>query len=324
MVPKKLLVLLAMAMATGRVQISASPADSYWNPYTIRISAKLLNLNRRGLLCIRDSFGFNVHTLANSTPYSVKSETFIYRATLDADGVFRLYSHSFQKADNSTTSLEWSSLQNQCEVKGFCGFNSFCSSNGSTKADCFCFPGFVFVNPDMRFLGCYRSFNDEDCGRKELPMSYSMTSWNNMTFEGFYYFSYSVVLMNKENCSNFCLEDCYCEAALYSSGICSTRKLPLTYGRVNQNELDTLFLKVEGDYNSTIQREPIEIKTKLILILAVARAHLICHSMIDGRESCNHDGRKARGYIADLKAKDSHCTYVEARAIHCIHSSLTC
>ncbi|KAK9271996.1 hypothetical protein L1049_002365 [Liquidambar formosana] len=262
------------------VNSTAAPEDAYWSSNTLGISATL-NLNHRGLLGFRNSAGRNVRTVANGTSYSGESETIIYRATLDADGVFRLYSHSFRIGDdNPTVSPEWSSLQNQCEVKGFCGFNSFCSSNGSTKADCFCFPGFVFVNPDMRFLGCYRSFNDEDCRRKELSLSYSIASCNNTTLGGF---PYSMLSMSNEDCSNSCLKDCDCGAALYSNGVCSRRKLPLTYGRVNQNETTTLYLRVGGDYNykPPIPGDPIvmiESKKKLIQILACANG-VIMHRL---------------------------------------------
>ena len=43
-------------------------------------------------------------------------------ATIDADGIFRLYSHSLGQQAN--WSIEWSSSNDRCSPKGFCGVNS--------------------------------------------------------------------------------------------------------------------------------------------------------------------------------------------------------
>ncbi|KAK9272898.1 hypothetical protein L1049_003277 [Liquidambar formosana] len=83
------------------VNSTAAPEDAYWSSNTLGISATL-NLNRRGLLGFRNSAGLNVRTVANGTSYSGESDTVIHRTTLDADGVFRLYSHSFRIGDEIT------------------------------------------------------------------------------------------------------------------------------------------------------------------------------------------------------------------------------
>lgn len=103
---------------------------------------KFLNLSPRAVLEAMSSNN-TLKFIANcSNSMKNTSETVIYRATLDSDGILRLYSPHFESTGKSNVTIEWSALQNQCEVKGFCGFNSFCSTtNSSTKADCYYFPG---------------------------------------------------------------------------------------------------------------------------------------------------------------------------------------
>ncbi|KAM3696347.1 hypothetical protein ACJW31_06G031900 [Castanea mollissima] len=110
----------------------------YWSPnYGVDGDAELI-LTRLGVLFLNTS-SYGVRILANGS-YPDKDGTNIYRATLDADGLFRF---------------------------GFCGLNSYCSAIDS-KADCNCYPGFDFVNTSNKFLGCHQNFNEDDCRRKNM------------------------------------------------------------------------------------------------------------------------------------------------------------
>ncbi|CBI37592.3 unnamed protein product, partial [Vitis vinifera] len=102
-----------------------------------------------------------------------------YLTTLDVDGIFRLYSHSFGNSNISTVSIMWSAIKNPCDVKGLCGVNALCSSNG-TNANCSCVPGFVSINRE-KYSGCYRSFNNEEGCRGQEPESiYNITTLRNV------------------------------------------------------------------------------------------------------------------------------------------------
>ncbi|XP_059641974.1 G-type lectin S-receptor-like serine/threonine-protein kinase LECRK1 [Cornus florida] len=270
------------------VNSSEETRDSYWQTHTETFGRDyseyiVLDLNSRGLLCLRNSSGgICVHTLVNSS-YSGNNKTIIYRATLDADGNFRLYSHSFGIGNNSTGLKQWSALQNQCDVKGICGVNSFCSSTDHSIANCSCFPGFTFLNHDKMFLGCYQSFiDDEGCTRKDPTSIYNITVLRNGEWAGY---PYSVILTNKEeDCGRSCLEDCNCWAALYLNHTCKKHKLPLLYGVSKPNESITGFIKigtaqiaghnpsVPGSHpsNSRNLKVVAEKKKALILILAVS------------------------------------------------------
>jgi hypothetical protein len=77
---------------------------------------------------------------------SHNNTTSIYRATLDVDGILRLYEHQFhfeQGNNSSRVVMLWQALNDTCLVKGVCGLNSYCFSNMSGDAVCECYPGFI-------------------------------------------------------------------------------------------------------------------------------------------------------------------------------------
>ncbi|KAJ0097809.1 hypothetical protein Patl1_27829 [Pistacia atlantica] len=120
-----------------------------------------------------------------------------------------------------------SGLRLKNQVKGFC-------SSNSSKANCYCFPRFDFMNFKMRFLGCYRSFNDEEgCKREELVMFYNISKMENTKLGGL---PYAKLELNKEDCSKSCLYDCYCGVVLYLNKTCKKLKLPLMFRMEDHNE----------------------------------------------------------------------------------------
>ena len=222
--------------------------ESYWTSDTSNFdgSYAVMNLSPTGVLQLMSSNGsLRVLAKSNSSFEKNMNESVIHRATLDSDGILRLYSHHFNTNYNdSNVIIEWSALQNQCQVNGFCGVNSFCSTstNGSSKGDCHCFPGFDFINPDIRFLGCYKNFSDkEGCRRKEPSEFYNITNLENTKLGGCPYARLSS--NSKEDCSNSCLNDCYCAAAFYFQKDCNKLKLPLLYGVNDKNLSATVFVK---------------------------------------------------------------------------------
>ncbi|XP_062147776.1 G-type lectin S-receptor-like serine/threonine-protein kinase LECRK1 [Alnus glutinosa] len=251
--------------------------DTFWFAETKTRSAETtaggpfidLTLNLSGVLFLR---GMSVRILASSHYPDNKNGTIIHRATLDADGIFRLYVHQYFESDNSSSMLvEWKALASQCEVSGFCGFNSYCSVDGN-KALCNCFPGFHFVNTSNKFLGCFRNFDDNAFTRSENPaMQYGVDHLENIMWSDY---PYSVVQMKKEDCGKSCLEDCNCAAVLYTGGSCNKYKLPLRYSRVSKNISATAFFKV-------IRRIPVgqkvlpESKRGLVFILAITLGSII-------------------------------------------------
>ena len=240
-------------------------------PYSVK-----LNLSPNGVLQLLS--GNKTQKILFRSSYSLKSmnETVIYRTTLDSDGILRLYSHHFKNDGNSTVGIEWSALEKQCVVKGFCGLNSYCSTstNSSTKGDCHCFRGFNFINPEMKFLGCYRNFSDEEGCKRKMPAEfYNITSLKITWLGGLPYAKLSV---SKKDCSKSCLNDCYFGAAFYSDGACSKHKFPLMFATKDQYASAILFIKwSSGQANLStyliappIGNEKVDDKKKLLTVLA--------------------------------------------------------
>jgi len=245
--------------------------DTYWSARITDFSSITVTLNHSGVLFLRGP-GLSVRILASSHYPDNKNGTIIHRATLDADGIFRLYVHQYFESDNSSSMLkEWEALASQCEVSGFCGFNSYCSVDG-IKALCNCFPGFHFVNTSNKFLGCFRNFDDNAFTRSENPaMQYGVDHLENIMWSDY---PYSVVQMKKEDCGKSCLEDCNCAAVLYTDGSCNKYKLPLRYSRVSKNISATAFFKVIR--GKTIGQKVLpESKRGLTFILAITLGSII-------------------------------------------------
>ncbi|KAK7834956.1 g-type lectin s-receptor-like serine/threonine-protein kinase lecrk1 [Quercus suber] len=174
--------------------------NAYWSLDTFYGSSVILRLNQRGLLRLTNESSTLIILVNNSYP-GKKETSIIYRAILDSDGIFKLYSHHFDFGGNTNTiskvSLEWSSLRDQCEVKGFCGFNSYCIGIGS-KAECQCYSGFHFMNPKNKLLGCYSNFNEDGCSKGPM-IPYDIIALRNISWGDF---PYSVILTKQENCYN--------------------------------------------------------------------------------------------------------------------------
>ncbi|XP_021300902.1 G-type lectin S-receptor-like serine/threonine-protein kinase LECRK1 [Herrania umbratica] len=212
--------------------------DAYWATNTFGSSFLRLYLNERGLLLLYSYSEESV--LATSSQIGDKTVT-IYRATLDPDGIFRIYSHQFESNISSNGTKKWQNLDDRCDVKGNCGFNSYCSSRDN-DIECYCYPGFAFIDESRKFLGCSQNFTLDGCeARKDLVMHYNLTTLENMEWEGW---GYSLMNMNEEDCKKACEEDCYCGGALHSNGSCSKYSLPLMYGKRKGDIPTTALIKL--------------------------------------------------------------------------------
>uniref|UniRef100_A0A6M2ESP2 Receptor-like serine/threonine-protein kinase n=1 Tax=Populus davidiana TaxID=266767 RepID=A0A6M2ESP2_9ROSI len=242
--------------------------DAYWASHTTGDNQGLsLYLNHQGFLSI-DTDSKKPVLLARSS-YPCNNKTTIFRATLDADGIFRLYSHCLENKTSRSVHIEWSALNNQCNVSGFCDFNSYCSGMG-TNADCSCYPGFAFNDPSEKFSGCYKNVTESFCrGTKEGKM-YDVKAVENILFERC---PYSVLEEKKENCGLSCLEDCLCDVALYINEKCEKYTAPIRYGFKDTNISSIAFFKVKAASPDAPPMSPtiiIESKKSLLVFLATA------------------------------------------------------
>nr|TKR97041.1 G-type lectin S-receptor-like serine/threonine-protein kinase RLK1 [Populus alba] len=214
-------------------------ADAYWSTDTFGSSGTHLYLNYTGELLILNKTSGIVRDVFNSYSKS-ESSSIIYRATLENNGIFKLYSHNFDSNGAYTTSLNDSAPESQCKVKTFCGLNSYCTMNDD-QPDCRCLPGTVPVDPDQRYNGCERNYTEQLCKVAEETSSYNITDMEKMSWDDNPYFRNS---MSEEDCRKSCLQDCNCAGALYESGECKKVKFPVKYARRLERDSSKVFFKV--------------------------------------------------------------------------------
>lgn len=258
--------------------------DAYWDTSTSGSFGTHLYLNYTGELLILNNTSGKVRVVF-STDSESESSSIIYRATLEYDGIFRLYSHNFDSNGSYTTSLKRYAPKIQCEVKTFCGLNSYCTMNDN-QPDCRCLPGTVPVDPDQIYNGCERNYTEELCKVAEETSSYTITDVEKMTWDDFPYFRNS---MSEEDCRKSCLQDCNCAGALYESGGCKKVKFPVKYARRLESVSSKVFFKVglksvESRNRSiaTAMKPPVVHKTSkktVMLICVMSVAFITCSSI---------------------------------------------
>ncbi|XP_022750965.1 G-type lectin S-receptor-like serine/threonine-protein kinase LECRK1 [Durio zibethinus] len=225
-------------------------ANAYWSSKTFGTNTKFhLYLNSTGLLQLINETDSSIYNTLGGASYSSAAyrsplgyhpysyynnqnknttDSIIYRATLDVDGIFRLYSHIYNGSGEVNESVVWYALKDTCDVNGYCGFNSYCTYN-DYQPTCLCLPGTDFVDQFHSIYGCKRNYTEAQCkSDKANAHHFSIETMENMVWEDT---SYSKEPMSVEECSRSCLEDCNCEAALFKGGICMKQKLPLRYAK---------------------------------------------------------------------------------------------
>ncbi|XP_028801244.1 G-type lectin S-receptor-like serine/threonine-protein kinase LECRK1 [Neltuma alba] len=215
--------------------------DAYWHSNTSELSASQLTLNLTGFLCL-SYYGDTIKVLANGN-YLGRTTSLIYRATLDLDGIFRLYVHTLEKNNTGFTShLLWEAISDRCQVKGFCGLNSYCSIVAG-KAECKCYLGFKPISGNnSMFLVCDQTMKNDCITSRDPRMLYNVSSpLQHMQWSLVPYWN---MQLEMEACGKSCQEDCDCGAVLHEDGSCKKYKLPLAFGRINNTVSTTALFKV--------------------------------------------------------------------------------
>ncbi|KAI9125774.1 hypothetical protein K1719_003192 [Acacia pycnantha] len=252
-------------------------SDAYWDPNTSQLDGdSQLTLNLTGFLCLGSYGGNPIKVLAKSSNHLGRNRSLIiYRATLDLDGIFRLYVHTFEKNNNTgftSQIIVWQAISDQCQVNGFCGLNSYCS-NVSGKGECKCYPGFRPISGKENkniFLVCEQIIKN-DCITSGPGMLYNVSNPLQHIQWGLH--PYLVIPLEMEACGNSCMEDCDCCAVLHGDGNCNKYKLPLMFGRINQNISTTALFKLpSANIIPTKPKKPevlVDDKKNLILTLVI-------------------------------------------------------
>lgn len=203
-------------------------------------------------------------------PDRIEANEFYQRATLDSDGVFRIYRYPKTISNVSIGTRTWfvaadSSLpQNICarfaavvgsqivplRASPYCGFNSYCVMEEEDKPQCKCPSGYDYSDSDDEALigGCKPNFRPHVCneiGSEQVAQDFTFIEVLNMDWPQFDYFRQRGT---EQECKEDCRRDCYCAVAVYKQGFCLKKKQPLTNGWIDPSLVEIKsFIKVAKD-----------------------------------------------------------------------------
>ncbi|XVF27021.1 hypothetical protein REPUB_Repub14bG0070600 [Reevesia pubescens] len=226
----------------------ANEKTAYWFTDTYKAgNGVTLNFDTHGQLYLLNASRFNIKNIVDKLSVSNKAA---YRATIDADGVFRLYSHTLNQSGN--WSIEWESTD-KCGPSGLCGLNSYCNliSNDSVPV-CQCPSGFDYIDRDQKILGCRRINSVDACMTKGIT-NFSVHELINVSWDADAYSTLTPI--DKNGCREECSRDCNCEAALYENENCKKLKLPLKFGKRKLIGTATSFIKIGAEGGKRKHRE---------------------------------------------------------------------
>lgn len=251
---------------------------AYWQPRntTGLGSNTSLNLENDGHLYLSNST-----VTVNLTNGGLPRQRVLYLAKVDVDGIFRMYSYS---TDQQSWSVVWNSSADKCDPKGICGFNSYCTHNGSL-ADCLCLPGFDFADQTNKRLGCVRNFTTERCKQENGNANYIIRQLESTDWDSEDNAYYTKEGTTREDCQKACEEDCNCELTIFSDGKCTKQWLPLRFGKLSTSESNVVAFIKTGistpfDPKANPSNELELVKKEIRLDILIISILLLCFALV--------------------------------------------
>ncbi|KAF3772627.1 G-type lectin S-receptor-like serine/threonine-protein kinase, partial [Nymphaea thermarum] len=184
------------------------------------------------------------------------SEDFYFRATIDYDGIFKLYSYSKRRNDSTSNSwnIVWRMQQSPCNIKGICGTNGYCTKTTTSDSlfDCQCPERFSYVDPVNKFFGCKLDFPLPDC-RRYRAENYVLRTIDNTNWRGGDYEQLNVD--DESKCKQSCLADCLCLVAIYGNKKCYKKQMPLRDSEPRVDDMKA-FIKVPSNNGALLPYLP--------------------------------------------------------------------
>ncbi|XP_059453432.1 G-type lectin S-receptor-like serine/threonine-protein kinase LECRK1 [Corylus avellana] len=205
------------------------PATSdyaYWATGTFVGGSATLALDGNGRLYVLNGTGVQ-NNITN------ESDGKTYRATIDADGIFRLYSHDLNGSGN--WSIVWR--------KGI----------------------WVAIKISVQKVELPKNEHTE-----YITQELQNVVWQESTYA-------TLFSVTKEECNRACLEDCNCEAAWHQDQNCRKQKLPLTLGRIKQEDAHSTatFFKVGIDSGRNVTKKVWQMNILIVGVACLAFALIV-------------------------------------------------
>uniref|UniRef100_A0ACD5UG97 Uncharacterized protein n=1 Tax=Avena sativa TaxID=4498 RepID=A0ACD5UG97_AVESA len=250
-----------------------SPENAYWQ-------ARTDTADGNTTVTLDEQDGSLNYTLHNGTVQSLipppqmvgtaagKSHKF---ARMDPDGIVRVYvratkdtSWSVSGAFPSDGCNKWTS-----GLQGVCGPGSYCTEH-KDRLRCVCPDGYTYADPQHTDTGCTPEFVPQSCDGENNTNEYTLLDLPNTTWKtSIYYKKFSSI--TEDQCRDYCLNDCYCTAALMVDGTDCVEVAALTNGRQASDVTTKALIKVRQSSNN----HPAPARAKTIVAVTVCVAFVL-------------------------------------------------
>uniref|UniRef100_N1R1C6 non-specific serine/threonine protein kinase n=1 Tax=Aegilops tauschii TaxID=37682 RepID=N1R1C6_AEGTA len=190
-------------------------------------------------------------------------------ARMDPDGVVRAYARAKNVPDgggNTSWSVSGAFPSDACNkrtsgLQGVCGPGSYCTEQ-KDRLRCACPAGYTYADAQHTDSGCTPEFSPQSCDGENNTNEYMLVDLPNTTWEtSIYYKKFTSV--TEDQCRDYCLNDCYCAAALMIGGTDCAEMAALTNGRQASDVTTKALIKVRRS------NPPARVSARTRTILAV-------------------------------------------------------
>ncbi|CAA2983075.1 G-type lectin S-receptor-like serine threonine-kinase RLK1 [Olea europaea subsp. europaea] len=218
------------------------PSFVYWSTQTNGSGSQLI-FNQSGYIFLAAENGTVLDFVSQS---EALSSQLYQRAILEYDGVLRHYVYPKSANSSGGREMAWSTVEfipvNICasmaDAKlgfGACGLNSVCSWGSDNIPQCKCPPGYSIIDLNDRMSGCKPNFVAQNCDEGALETDhFSFIDMPNTHWPYAAYGQFSPI--PEDLCREYCLNDCFCNIAVYRDGYCWKLQHPLINGRTGPRE----------------------------------------------------------------------------------------
>ncbi|GLT49772.1 hypothetical protein SLA2020_233060 [Shorea laevis] len=169
---------------------------NYWASNTTGSGVRVI-FNQSGYIYLEAKNG-SILSYITSSGHS--SRDYYQRAILEYDGVFRHYVYPKNNSVTAGRAVAWSFLSHIPEdictsigkylSSGFCGYNSYCIIGNDQRPKCLCPPGYLYLDPNDKMMGCKPGFVSQECdGGQNADLFYFQdmedTHWLGSLYEYF-------------------------------------------------------------------------------------------------------------------------------------------
>ncbi|RLN12089.1 hypothetical protein C2845_PM09G20340 [Panicum miliaceum] len=224
------------------------PDNAYWQAYTNGGGGG-------GTVVSFDEPGRLYYTLRNGTvqnlvpPMANSTLGKYYQfARMDPDGIVRVYAGPKNGGGNASWTVSGAFPSNGCSrrtsgLQGLCGPGSYCVET-KDRLSCECPSGYTYIDPQHRDTGCAPEFAPQSCGAEDGdPAAFALVEVPNTTWETSLHYK-ELSPATAEQCRDYCLNDCFCAAALITGATKCVEMAALTNGRQANDPATKALIKV--------------------------------------------------------------------------------